>query len=257
MALEPFDLTGKVAAVTGAGRGIGAALAMALGAAGAKVLAGSRTLAESERTALAIRQAGGEASAARLDVVSRADCDAFVRAAAERYGRLDIMMSNAGISIPKPALDTDEATWRKVLDVDLTGSFNAVLAAGHQMADQDGGGAIVVTSSNAGMVGFANMVAYCAAKGGVDQMIRALAIEWAPYGIRVNGIAPGWLEHVMRNAAFEREDPRVKDEISLTTPLHRMGTNDEVIGPALFLASGAASFITGVIIPVDGGYVAV
>ena len=256
MGLETFDFAGKVAAVTGAGRGIGRAIALALGAAGARVLAGARTIGDCEKTAEAIRKAGGEAAAARLDVTSRAECESFVAAAVARWGRLDIMMCNAGISIPRPALDTDEATWRKLLDVDLTGSFNAALAAGQHMADSGAGGAIVITSSNAGQVGFANLVAYCAAKGGVNQVVRTLAVEWAPYGIRVNGIAPGWLEHVMRNAAFEREDPRVKDEISLTTPLRRMGTNDEVVGPALFLASGAASFVTGVVMPVDGGYLA-
>jgi gluconate 5-dehydrogenase len=257
MALGLFDLSGRVAAVTGAGRGLGRAIALALAGSGARVLCGGRTLATVEETAGAIRQAGGEAAAHTIDVTDRATCDAFAADAVERFGRLDIMMCNAGISIPRPATDTDAATWRKVIDTDLTGCFNSCVAAAERMIDRGEGGAIVVTTSNAGIVGFPNLAAYCAAKGGAHQLVRTLAIEWAPYGIRVNAVAPGWMAHAMRGAGFEREDPRVKDEIGLTTPLRRTGTDEELAGPAVFLASGAASFITGVILPVDGGYVAV
>lgn len=257
MALGLFDLTGRVAAVSGAGRGLGRAMAEALAGSGAKVMCGGRTLATVEAAAKAINEAGGEAAACALDVVDRAACEDFVAATVERFGRIDIMMCNAGISIPRPAIDTDEATWRKVLDVDLTGCFNSAVAAGARMIDQGTGGAIVATSSNSGLVGFPNLAAYCAAKGGVHQLVRTLAIEWAPYGIRVNAVAPGWMAHAMKGAGFEREDPRVKDEIGLTTPLRRTGSDEEIAGPAVFLASDAASFITGVILPVDGGYVAV
>lgn len=257
MALGLFDLTGRVAAVTGAGQGLGRAIALALAGSGAKVACGARTLAKVEATARDIGEAGGDAFGHALDVTDRDSCAAFVAAVVERWGRLDIMMCNAGISIPRPAIDTDEASWRKVIDVDLTGCFNSAQAAGHWMIEHGAPGAIVATTSNAGIVGFPNMVAYCAAKGGVGQMVRTLAIEWAPYGIRVNAVAPGWMAHVMRNARFEREDPRVKDEIGLTTPLRRTGSDEELAGPAVFLASDAASFITGVIMPVDGGYVAV
>jgi NAD(P)-dependent dehydrogenase (short-subunit alcohol dehydrogenase family) len=255
MALGLFDLAGRVAAVTGAGQGLGRAIAVALAGSGAKVLCGARTLAKVEATAAAIGAEGGEAAAAVLDVTDRASCAAFVAAAVTRWGRFDIMVCNAGIRVPRPAVDTDEATWRRILDVDLTGCFNSAHAAGHWMIEH-GGGAIVAVGSTAGMVGFPNLVAYGAAKGGVGQMVRTLAIEWAPYGIRVNAVAPGHMAHAMRHAAFEREDPRVRDEIDLTTPLRRTGRDEELAGPAVFLASDAASFITGVVMPVDGGYVA-
>lgn len=256
MSLALFDLSGRVAAVTGAGRGLGRAIALGLARSGARVACGSRTLAESEATAAMIRDGGGEAFAQALDVVRRGDCEAFVTAAGTRFGRLDIMMCNAGISIPRLALDTDEASWRTVVDVNLTGCFWSAQAAGRRMVAQGGGGAIVVTSSNASKVGFPTLAAYCAAKGGVDQMVKTLAIEWGAAGIRVNGIAPGWMANVMRDTAFERDDPRVQDEIRLTTPLGRVGRDEEAAGPAIFLASPAASFITGVVMAVDGGYCA-
>ncbi|MGH6718315.1 MAG: SDR family NAD(P)-dependent oxidoreductase [Alphaproteobacteria bacterium] len=250
-----FDLTGRVAAVTGASQGLGRAIAKALAAAGARVVCGARTRAKVEAVANEITAAGGEALAHVLDVTEPDSCRAFVAAAAERFGRFDIMMCNAGISIPRPAIETDQATWHKVIDVDLTGCFNSARAAGAWMIEHDAGGAIVATTSTAGIVGFPNLVAYAAAKGGVGQMVRTLAIEWAPHGIRVNAVAPGWMAHAMRNAGFEREDPRVKDEIGLTTPMRRTGSDEELAGPAVFLACDAASFITGVILPVDGGYV--
>lgn len=256
MAQGLFDLTGRVAAVTGAGQGLGRAIALALAGAGARVLCGARTIARVEATAAAIRAEGGEAAAHALDITDQSSCAAFVAAAAARWGGLDIMMCNAGIRVPRPAIDTDAATWARVIDTDLTGAFNSAQAAGQWMIEHGRGGAIVATTSNAAMVGFPNLVAYGAAKAGVGQMVRTLAVEWAPHGIRVNAVAPGHMAHAMRHAAFEREDPRVRDEIDRTTPLRRTGRDEELAGPAVFLASDAASFITGVVLPVDGGYVA-
>jgi NAD(P)-dependent dehydrogenase (short-subunit alcohol dehydrogenase family) len=250
-----FDLSGKVAAVTGAGRGLGRAIAIGLAQCGAAVACASRTLAECEETAAAIRAGGGRAFAGALDVARPEDPCRLVAETLDRLGRLDIVMANAGISLPRPALETDEESWRRVIDVNLSGCFWTCQAAGAAMAERDGG-AIVVTSSNASKVGFPTLASYCAAKGGVDLLVKTLAIEWAGLGIRVNGIAPGWMANVMRGTEFEREDPRVEDEIALTTPLGRVGTDEEAAGPAIFLASPAAGYVTGVVMAVDGGYCA-
>jgi gluconate 5-dehydrogenase len=256
MALGLFDLSGRVAAVTGAGQGLGRAIACALAEAGARVLCGARTPAKLEATVATIRAAGGEARAHVVDVTDPTSCTAFVAAAAAAWGGFDIMICNAGIRLPKPAVDTDQATWSRVIDTNLTGCFYSARAAGRWMIEHERGGAIVAVTSNAAFVGFPNLAAYGATKAGVAQMVRTLAVEWAPYRIRVNAVAPGHMAHAMRHASFEREDPRVRDEIGRITPLRRTGRDEELAGPAVFLASDAASFITGVTMPVDGGYVA-
>jgi NAD(P)-dependent dehydrogenase (short-subunit alcohol dehydrogenase family) len=255
MGLGQFDLTGKVAVVTGGGRGLGRAIAIGLAACGAKVVVGSRKIEDCQSTVGAIEaECGGEAIAQSIDVLDRKACDEFVAAAVRRFGRLDILMSNAGICIPKAALETDEQDWRQTMDVDLTGCFNMSVAAGRHMIERHRAGAIVITSSNASTVAFSRLAAYGAAKGGVDQLVRSLAFEWGSSGIRVNGIAPGWTEHNMRDNETLVDDPAVVDQINVRTPLGRVGRVEEIARPAIFLASPAASFVTGVILRVDGGY---
>ena len=255
MGLKQFDLTGKVAAVTGGGRGLGLAIAKAFAACGAKVVVGSRKIEDCESAAGAINtEYGREAMAQVVDVRDRAACEQFVAAAVRRFGGLDILMSNAGISIPKAALETDEREWQQTVDVDLTGCFNISVAAARHMIEKGRGGAIVVTSSNAGTLAFSRLTAYAAAKGGVDQLVRSLAFEWGPKGIRVNGIAPGWTEHGMRDNESLVDDPAAIEQINRRTPLGRFGQVEEIAGPAIFLASPAASFVTGVVLRVDGGY---
>src|SRR5579863_2019481 len=166
MGLKQFDLTGKVAAVTGGGRGLGLAIAKALAACGAKVVVGSRKIGECESAAGTINaEYGREAMAQVVDVRDRGACEQFVAAAVRRFGGLDILMSNAGVSIPKAALETDECEWQRTLDVDLTGCFNISVVAARHMIEKDRGGAIVVTSSNAGTLAFSRLTAYAAAKG--------------------------------------------------------------------------------------------
>lgn len=255
MGLKQFDLTGKVAAVTGGSRGLGQAIALGLAACGAKVVVGSLQIEDCRSTVGAIKAGiGGEAIAQFVDVRDRKACEGFVGAAVKRYGGLDILVSNAGICIPRAALETGEDDWRQTLDTNLTGCFNMALAAGQYMIDAHRPGAIVVTSSNASTIAFSRLAAYGAAKGGVDQLVRNLAFEWGPSGIRVNGIAPGWTEHNMRDNESLIEDPAAIGQINQRTPLRRFGRVEEIAGPAIFLASPAASFVTGVILRVDGGY---
>ena len=228
---------------------------MGLAACGAKVVVGSLQLEDCESTVGDIKAGyGGEALARFVDVRDRKACEDFVAAAVKRFGALDILMSNAGICIPKAALETDEEDWRRTLDTDLTGCFNMALAAGRHMIEAHRPGAIVVTSSNASTIAFSRLAAYGAAKGGVDQLVRNLAFEWGPSGIRVNGIAPGWTEHNMRDNESLIEDPAAVEQINQRTPLRRFGRVEEIAGPAIVLASPAASFVTGVVLRIDGGY---
>lgn len=256
MSLELFDLTGKVAVVTGSGRGLGKTFAKGLADAGARLVTCSRTLEESESTAQEIRDRGGEAFAMRVDTAVRADCQALVDQAVERFGALDIMVCNAAIAVLKSAEETEEDEWNQVMDVDLKGYFNCAQLAARQMMKQGTGGSIVMTSSNASLVAFPGLLAYSAAKGGVDQMVRSMAVEWASKGIRVNAFNPGYTENVQTGMVGEREDPWVQDAIKKRTPMGRVGRVTEFVGPVVFLASDASSFITGVVLPVDGGYCA-
>lgn len=249
------DLKGRVAAVTGGSRGLGLAMARHLAANGARVLIGSISAAESEDAAEAIRRQGGSAEGCRLEVAERESCEGFVARAVDRFGRLDIMMCNAGISVPGSALETDVRGWNDTLSVDLTGVFNSALAAGREMMKAGNGGTIVVTSSTAARVAFEGFTAYCAAKGGVEQLVRSLAAEWGPHGIRVNAVAPGWTSNRMQGNEAKL-DRAVLDAGIARTPLRRVAEVDEIAAPAVFLASDAASFVTGAVLVVDGGYTA-
>ncbi|HEX9770736.1 MAG TPA: SDR family NAD(P)-dependent oxidoreductase [Kiloniellales bacterium] len=256
MSLELFDLTGKAAVVTGSGRGLGRVLAKGLAAAGARVVTCARTLSEVEATAREIGEAGGEAFALRVDITDRADCQALVDATVARFGTLDVMVCNAAYGVLQPAETTEPEAWDQTLRVGLTGTFNCAQLAGRQMMKQTTGGSIVVTSSTSSMVAFPGLVAYDAAKGGVDQLVRTLAVEWASKGIRVNAFNPGYTENVMTDIVGEREDPWVQLAIEKMTPMGRVGRLAEFVGPVIFLASDASSFVTGVCLPVDGGYCA-
>jgi NAD(P)-dependent dehydrogenase (short-subunit alcohol dehydrogenase family) len=255
MSLDRFSLAGRVAVVTGSGRGLGRAIAKGLAEAGAAVVTSSRTGAEAESAAAEIRAAGGRAIAVTADVADPAQCAALVERAVAEFGRLDVMLCNAGIILANPADRATPAELEQTLRINVGGYLYCAQAAARQMARQ-GGGSIVMTSSNASLVAFPDLLTYNISKGGVDQMVRTLAVEWAPRNIRVNAFNPGYLEHAMTRSEGYDSDPEVEAAILMRTPMRRRGRVDEVVGAAIFLASDASSFITGTVLPVDGGWCA-
>ena len=254
MTTNPFSLEGKVAIVTGSGRGLGKGVAIGLGAAGARTVTCSRTLTEAEATAQAIRDAGGEAMALTVDITRKPSCEALVAATLEHYGRLDVLVCNAAANLQGPALEIDEEMWNTTLAVELSGYFYCAQAAAPAMIEQ-GGGSIVMIGANSSMVGYAGLITVAAAKGGVDQLVRNLAVEWGGHGIRVNSINPGYTEHLPPAGDVHPGDSGdVDEDVRRLTPLPRRGRIEEFAHPVVFLASDAASFITGQNLAVDGGY---
>jgi NAD(P)-dependent dehydrogenase (short-subunit alcohol dehydrogenase family) len=251
-----FDLTGKVAIVTGSGRGLGKAIAVGMAGYGATIVTCSRTLAEAESTAAEIIAEGGKATALRVDTGDRASCEALVADTVGAHGRLDVLINNAGIDIIEPAEDVEESAWDTIINVNLKGYFNCSQFAARQMLAQGTGGSIANNSSIAGEVGIRGLTAYAAAKGGVNQMTRTMAVEWASRGIRVNAFSPGYFENIMSGATDEHARPEKRAQVLQYTPMGRRGLPDELVGPVVFLASDASSYVTGAVLLVDGGYTA-
>lgn len=256
MADRLFDLSGKVAIVTGSGRGLGSAMARGLGQAGATVVTCSRTLAEAEQTADQIRAAGGRAIAVRADTCDRASAEELVAVAAAEFGHLDVLVNNAGIDRIEPSEEVSDENLLTVMQTNLVGYFHCAQAAGRHMLAAGGGGSIINISSIAGQVGIAGLTSYSISKGGVDQMTRVMALEWATRGVRVNAIAPGYFENIMADAVHEHDRPDKQQQVITFTPMARRGHPDELIGPVVFLASDASSYVTGAVLYVDGGYTA-
>ena len=246
-----FDLTGKVGIVTGSGRGLGKTIATGLSEYGAKVATCSRSVEEVEATAKQIREQGGEAFAIRVDTSLRADCQILIDETIRRYGKLDIMVCNAGISAYTAVEDVGEEEWDKIMEINLKGYFNCAQLAARQIMKQGTGGSIIMNSSNNSLVGYPGLFTYSVSKGGVDQMVRSMALEWGNRGIRVNAINPGWMESSMSGV---KRDPEKETKIKELTPMGRRGFARELIGPVVFLASEASSFVTGISLVVDGGW---
>jgi NAD(P)-dependent dehydrogenase (short-subunit alcohol dehydrogenase family) len=247
-------LDGKVAWVTGASRGLGRSLAFALAGAGADVLLSARSEAPLEATAEEIRAAGGVAETAVGSVDDPAAVAATAERIASRWGRLDVLVNNAGIS---PSYTRSERLadedWRSIIDINLTGPFLCVKAA-FPLLVEAGGGSVINVSSVHGRSAGARMLAYTASKGGIEMITRTLAVEWAPRGIRVNSVAPGYLETEMTTGLREHE--RISQELLGRIPLGRFGTTSEVASAVLFLAADVSSYVTGATLAVDGGWTA-
>lgn len=249
-----FDLSGKVAIVTGSGRGLGKAMAMGLAAAGASVVTCSRTQDQAEQTAEEIAEAGGSAVSTRVDTSDRRSCEELVDFGVERFGKIDVLVNNAGIDIIKPAEEFAEKEWDQVVDVNLKGYFHCAQLAGRRMLEQGTGGSIINNSSIASEVGVRGLLPYSAAKGGVNQITRVMAVEWATRGVRVNAVAPGYFENIMGGAVEEHNRAEKQEQVITFTPMARRGLPEELIGPVVFLASDASSYVTGAVLYVDGGY---
>jgi NAD(P)-dependent dehydrogenase (short-subunit alcohol dehydrogenase family) len=238
-----FDLTGRVALVTGAGRGIGHDLALALQNAGAQVVAGVRDLVD--------RPKGVDALV--LDLRDLSSIGTAVDSIVDRHGRIDILVNNAGVGTNHDALDATEEEWDEVLAVNLKGLFFACQAAGRHMV-RAGFGRIVNMSSQAGHVGIPRHAAYSASKGGVELLTKVLALEWGPHGVTVNTVAPTF---VRTPGTAERLDrPEFLNDVLTRIPIGRVGTTTEVAAAVIFLASPSAGLVNGTSILVDGGWTA-
>jgi NAD(P)-dependent dehydrogenase (short-subunit alcohol dehydrogenase family) len=253
--LSQFSLAGKRALVTGASRGIGQAIAAGLARAGADVAIAARGRAGLDETMALIEGAGRKAVVLAMDVSRVADCRDGVSQAAEALGGLDILINNAGIEQVCPSLDVDEALWDRILDTNLKGAFFCAQGAAKVMrAKGKGGGAILNLCSLTSQVGVPTAVAYGSSKSGLLGMTRALAVEWAPLGIRVNGLGPGYFRTALTEVFYQND--AWQQAMIQKIPLARFGRLQDLIGAAVFLCSDAAAYVTGIYLPVDGGYLA-
>jgi 2-deoxy-D-gluconate 3-dehydrogenase len=252
VATDLFDLTGKVALVTGTSRGLGAGMALALASAGADVAVHDRE--QPCMTEQVLRTMGRRTACLAADLSDRASADRLVADALDRMGRLDILVNNAGIIRRQPAaLHTDE-DWDAVIEVNLTNVFRLSRAAGRHMLERGGGGKIVNVASLLAFQGGINVPGYAAAKGGVAQLTKALANEWASHGINVNAIAPGYM--ATENTAPLRADAERSRQILERIPAGRWGQADDLAGVVIFLASRASDYVNGHVLVVDGGWMA-
>jgi NAD(P)-dependent dehydrogenase (short-subunit alcohol dehydrogenase family) len=246
-------LDGRVAVITGGSSGLGRAGAKRFCAAGAKVAIGSPQQAEGAEVAAEITAAGGEAFYLATDVRSPADVAALVTAAEHRWGRVDVLYASAGVMPVGAAPDTSEEDYQLAVDVNLGGCFR-LAKYGIPALARAGGGSVVLTGSEIGIRGASRAAAYCAAKGGVVNLTRALAIDSAPLGIRVNCLCPGPIDTPMLRGWFQTGDPAELERIQVAPlPAGRLGRPEEIAEAAFFLASDASSFMTGAMLVVDGG----
>jgi NAD(P)-dependent dehydrogenase (short-subunit alcohol dehydrogenase family) len=248
-----FDLSERVAVVIGGTTGIGRSIALGLAGAGAHVVASSRRAENCAEMAELVQQLGRRSLVCPSDVAQRESLEALRSRVHEEFGRIDVLVNSAGCTKRTPSLDVTESEWSKIVDTNLTGTFRSCQTFGKAMLDR-GHGSIINIASASTFVAFLEVAAYVSSKAGVAGLTRALAIEWAARGVRVNAIAPGVFPTAL-NDAILRDSPRGA-ELLMRTPMRRFGNVDELAGTAIFLASDAASFITGQLIAVDGGFLA-
>lgn len=251
MGLELFDLTGKVAMVTGSTRGLGEVAATALAKVGADVAVCGRKSTDLDRVSSAIKSLGRNSAGFFLDVTAKESVHQGVEQIIEQFGKIDILVNNAGVNRRVPVLEYAEEDWDLVINTNLKGYFLVSQAVVPQMLER-GYGKVINMSSILGKVGLPNQLAYASSKGGVDQMTKVMALEWAKKGVRVNAIAPTYFETEM--VAQLRNDPERFSFINERTPMGRWGYPPELEGIVIFLAAPASDFITGQTIYIDGGW---
>ena len=246
-----FDLTGRVAAVTGGNGGIGLGMARGLAASGASVVVAARN---AEKAASAVAELGARSTFISLDVADESSCRAVIDQTVKRFGRLDILVNNAGTSIRKPPEAYTTAEWHAVLDTNLTGAFLCSQAA-HPVMKRSGGGKIINIGSMFALFGSAYAAPYAASKGALVQLTKSLAVAWAVDNIQVNAVLPGWIDTELTSDA-RQQVAGLHERVLARTPAGRWGAAGDLSGIAVFLASPASDFITGTAIPVDGGFAA-
>jgi 2-deoxy-D-gluconate 3-dehydrogenase len=247
-----FGLEEKVAVITGGNGGIGLAMARGLGRAGARVAVAGRNREKSRAAVADLERLGVEAVAITTDVTDETSLAALVAAVRQRWGRLDVLVNNAGINVRKPAHELAPEEWRLVIDTNLTSAFLLSRAAYPVMKSQ-GGGKVINIGSMLSIFGASFAPAYGASKGGLVQLTKSLASAWAPDNIQVNAVLPGWIDTELTRQA-RRDVPGLHESVLRRTPAGRWGVPDDLAGVAVFLASAASDFVTGAVIPVDGGY---
>lgn len=248
-----FSIKDKTAIVTGATKGLGYAMAKQLAMAGANIVVVSRSPEDCSRVATELTESGTRAFGCSCDISNPASIENLVQSTLEHFGRIDILVNNAGTSVTKPAEDLTVEDWDRVINTNLRGVFLLSQAVGKQMILQKGG-RIINIASVLGLVGNKGTLPYTSGKGGVIQLTRGLAMEWARHNILVNAVAPGYVVTDMNRDTME--DPRVSGALLTKIPLRRFGKANEIAAAVVFLASDEASYMTGSVLTMDGGWTA-
>lgn len=249
---SPFDLTGKVAIITGGNGGIGLGMARGLARAGASIVIAGRNKDKSKEAVRDVEALGAEALAISVNVTDTSSVAAMVQATLKQFGRIDVLINNAGMSVRQPAHVISLEDWNTVIDTNLTSAFICSKAVYPAMKDA-GGGKIINIGSMMSIFGASFAPAYAASKGGIVQFTKSIALSWAGDNIQANAILPGWIDTALTLKAREQV-PGLNENVLTRTPAKRWGNIDDLAGTAVFLASSASDFVTGTSIPVDGGY---
>jgi NAD(P)-dependent dehydrogenase (short-subunit alcohol dehydrogenase family) len=246
-----FDLSGKVAIVTGAGRGMGYHIALVLARYGADLVVCSRTVSELEKVGAEIEKLGRRVLIQKMDVTNIPEIHSMVEATVKTFGRIDLLVNNAGLNIPQWAEEVTEEAWDQVFDINLKGTFFCAQAVGKVMIQQKRG-KIINISSQSGSVGLIMRSAYCASKGGLNLLTKVLALEWAKHNILVNAIAPTFLETPMTKPMLEKKE--FHDYVMGNILLGRLAKFEDVTGAVIYFASEASNMVTGHVLLIDGGW---